>query len=143
MANDYLKKDIAECRRLYDDYMYEHTTEAYRATCAEELIATIPKWLEIAEELNDALDEESEAVGTEDVEEDLLSPQMMILKGTQMIQQGNSLLEAESNAIISYLVTTKQLDPALRSELKSVYSLYKGNPSTAAEFWINDPNRSI
>ncbi len=118
--------------------MYEDISEEARESLVEELIASIPKWIDIAVEFNDSLNIE-EYLAPECV--DYLSHQMMILKGTQMIQQGNSLIEAESNTIITHLVTTKQLDSKLKQDLQELYKLYKGNPSTDAEFWINDPNR--
>ena len=133
MADTYLAADIAAARKLLVDFY--SAKESDRIDFADELIATIPKWLEIAEEFNESLAND-EVEDTEAIEE-LLTPQMMILKGTELIQRGNSLIEQESSVIISHLIETKQLDQSLKVKLDQLYDLHKGMAGTQVHFWTN------
>ena len=132
MTDAYLAADIAATRKLLVDFY--SAKESDRIDFADELIATIPKWLEIAEEFNESLaDDEVESV--EEIEE-RLTPQMMILKGTELIQRGNNLIEQENSVIISHLIQSKQLDPVLKAQLEQLYDLHDGAIGTLTNFWV-------
>jgi hypothetical protein len=138
MSATELIEDIKSMRKVQRDY--EHDEDPVLLL---EVVSYVPKLLDLADLLVEMLQDEeveTENLETETIEDgqELMTSEMMILKGTQMIQEGLSIQKAETEIVFSCLVAGKVVMPNVKNDLSDLYAMYNASPNAVINAYLGN-----
>lgn len=136
MGSSELIEDIKAMRMAVRAYEHDDDSELMA-----EVVSYVPKLLDLADLLVTMLqDEEIDAEKPEkiDDEQEVMSSEMMILKGAQLIQDGMSIQKSETEIVFSHLMSGKLVAQNIKNDLSGLYAAFNTSPNSVIDVYLSE-----